>query len=102
MDRQGHVVTKALKEIQGALVLTNKQTQYLRYFLCCIYDLGKAEGKSHTARKKSVQIIFNGIVIDEVEAQKEAAAKTRCSCATVCRLIKTKQKSKRGYQFRHS
>ena len=100
MNRQDAATTKALKEIQGALDLTNEQTVYLKHFLYCMYDLGRSEGRKRSEKRKPVEQLFGGIVIGEFESEAQAAAKTGYNPSSISRLIKTKQKSRAGFQFR--
>jgi len=101
MNRQDAATTKALKEIQGALNLTNEQTAYLKHFLYCMYDLGKTEKVSRPDCRRPVLMFFGGILLDEFESETQAAVKTGYSVSTICRLLKNGYKSKKGHHFKY-
>jgi len=101
MTNQDRVVTKAMKEIGWNLQLTEPQNKYLRTFLYCIYDIGLTDGRARLEQRKAVQMLFNGIIVDYFNSEIIASNKTGYSRATICRLLKTGEKSKRGYQFKY-
>jgi hypothetical protein len=99
MNSANTVVTKAMKELEWVLQLTEQQNKYLRTFLYCIYDLGVIEGKSEKKHRKPVAVYYKGVLTATFDSIFMAAKATGYSQPSVSRLLKTKNKSKKGYSF---